>query len=366
MSKPSIHFCTKYTIDKMRNSGQTPTLTELQQAILSEAKYNSNWSAAVILFEDFDRIVWERLTRLLDKNNDKTTGQSNKQTLKEIWLQTSIALQPLSITELKYVRQVYQIMVRYAPTIKDVSYYYLHLLKNHIETPILDAEVVNHCLNSLIYHISLSKDTDYLTRGLDLVKIALGRNMGTDKNNVLQSVSKGILKFNGVRITKNGKNIEKERPNDNNFVKIRPRKKSKNRKFGKNGTVDGGGGSSDVDNNIHNIHKNNNTHNIHKNKNNTHNVIVSGGSGGGDKLGKNGVILNKKIKSLNIYCWDHLPINSEDEKNAENDEWNKKEYPPNCQQIQQEQDNSENYKFDELESETEFIIDGHKKTKNNQ
>ncbi|CAJ0841624.1 13779_t:CDS:2 [Entrophospora sp. SA101] len=289
MSKPSIHFCTKYTIDKMRNSGQTPTLTELQQAILSEAKYNSNWSAAVILFEDFDRIVWERLTRLLDKNNDKTTGQSNKQTLKEIWLQTSIALQPLSITELKYVRQVYQIMVRYAPTIKDVSYYYLHLLKNHIETPILDAEVVNHCLNSLIYHISLSKDTDYLTRGLDLVKIALGRNMGTDKNNVLQSVSKGILKFNGVRITKNGKNIEKERPNDNNF----------------------------------------------------------------------------------------------DEKNAENDEWNKKEYPPNCQQIQQEQDNSEvigslfikkynndevsstlssqqNYKFDELESETEFIIDGHK------
>jgi hypothetical protein len=114
-TKSSVSFCTKYTIDMMRSAGQTPTLTELNKAIVSEAKYHHNWLAAASLFEDFDKIVWERLSRLLNSgekkiqiNNDD--HESSILSLKQIWEKTPTALQPLTFTELKLIRFVYQIM----------------------------------------------------------------------------------------------------------------------------------------------------------------------------------------------------------------------------------------------------------------
>src|SRR6266540_1637032 len=127
-SKSSISFCTKYTIDAMRLAGQTPTLTELNQAIVSEAKYHHDWLAAASLFDDFDKIVWERLSRL--SNNKQINSDKQKEvqsdnngydllpisSLKQIWEKTPTSLEPLTPTELKLIKCVYQIMVRYAPS----------------------------------------------------------------------------------------------------------------------------------------------------------------------------------------------------------------------------------------------------------
>src|SRR3954451_5540103 len=209
-TKSSVSFCTKYTIDIMRSAGQTPTLTELNKAIVSEAKYHHNWLAAASLFEDFDKIVWERLSRLLNSGQfnsgkkkvqiDNGDYESSKLSLKQIWEKTPTALQPLTSTELKLIRFVYQIMVRYAPSLKEANYYYLHLLNNHLDTPIYDEECIDHCLNSLIYLISTSKIADYLEIGLELVEIALARGIGKDPTGILKSVSKNILSYHGLKI----------------------------------------------------------------------------------------------------------------------------------------------------------------------
>ncbi|CAG8495545.1 6963_t:CDS:1 [Funneliformis mosseae] len=214
-SKSSVSFCTKYTIDKMRLAGQTPTLTELNQAIVSEAKYHNDWYAAASLFKDFDKIVWERLSRLSDNrqnNNDKEKIQSDDicydllpiLSLNQIWEGTPTPMQPLTSKELKLIRCVYQIMIRYAPSVKEANYYYLHLLHNHLDTPIYDDECINHCLNSLIYLISTSNITDYLEIGLELVEIALSRGIGKDPSGILESVSKNIMAYHGLKMRRDG------------------------------------------------------------------------------------------------------------------------------------------------------------------
>ncbi|CAI2173447.1 19158_t:CDS:1 [Funneliformis geosporum] len=214
-SKSSVSFCTKYTIETMRLAGQTPTLTELNQAIVSEAKYHHDWYAAASLFEDFDKIVWERLSRLShnkQNNSDKEKVQSDDicydllpiLSLNQIWEDTPTALQPLTPKELKLIRCVYQIMIRYAPSVKEANYYYLHLLHNHLDTPIYDDECINHCLNSLIYLISTSNIKDYLEIGLELVEIALSRGIGKDPSGILESVSKNILAYHGLKMRRDG------------------------------------------------------------------------------------------------------------------------------------------------------------------
>ncbi|CAG8719674.1 6559_t:CDS:1, partial [Acaulospora morrowiae] len=202
--------CTKHIIDTMRENGLTPTLTELNQAIKIEAKYNGDWLAATTLFLDFDKLVWDRLSRLV-RSGEVDQDEGSKQSLKELWDQTPSALRPMSKTEIGYIRQVYQIMVRYSPTLNDANKYYLHLLRNHLDTPIYDDECINHCLNSLIYLISMSEDVDFLEKGTELVQIALDRGLGINKpGQVLRSVSKQILSFNGLEISKDGHLLEKE------------------------------------------------------------------------------------------------------------------------------------------------------------
>lgn len=207
----SICFCTKYTIDTMREHGQKPTLTELNQAIMSEAKYNLDWSAATILFQDFDELVWDRLSRLNKSGRRKKVDQCKefRQSLKELWLQTPATLRPMSNTEIRYIRQVYQIMTRYAPSIKEANKYFLHMLRNHLDTPIYDDDCINLCLNSLIYLISISEFDEFLGKGIELVQIALDRGLGINKaGKLLKNASKGILSYHGLRISKDGRSLE--------------------------------------------------------------------------------------------------------------------------------------------------------------
>ncbi|CAG8458880.1 8421_t:CDS:1 [Cetraspora pellucida] len=214
-TKPSICFCTKYTIETMRSFGQEPTLTELTQAIMNEAKYNGDWSAATTLFQDFDKLVWKRLACLGNdiknlENMEKTRDETNnKLTLTQLWLETPAALRPLSKTEIKYVRQAYQIMVRYSPTIKDATKYYLHLLTNHLDTPIFDDECISHCLISLIFLISKSNDIGFMEKGLELVQIALNRNLHNKQLEVLADVSKEIFAHYGLQLNKIHGSLEK-------------------------------------------------------------------------------------------------------------------------------------------------------------
>ncbi|RIB25249.1 hypothetical protein C2G38_513530 [Gigaspora rosea] len=168
LSKPSVCFCNKHTIETMKSVGQAPTLTQLNQAITSEAKYNKNWSAATTLFQDLDKLVWRRLARLDNEgmtenfeNMEKTRDEPNKLTLTQLWLQTPVALRPLNESEIKYIRRVYQIM---------------------------------------------SNDADFMEKGLELVQMALDRNLNHKQFEVLIDVSKEIFeryeiwfnKFNGL------------------------------------------------------------------------------------------------------------------------------------------------------------------------
>ncbi|CAG8479502.1 14871_t:CDS:1 [Dentiscutata erythropus] len=194
-SKPSVCFCNKHTIETMRSVGQAPTLTQLNQAITSEAKYNKNWSAATTLFQDLDKLVWKRLARL---DNMSMTENLEKLTLTQLWFQTPVALRPLNESEIKYIRRVYQIMVRYSPTVNDATKYYLHLLTNHLDTPIFDDECISHCLISLIYLISKSNDVDFMEKGLELIQMALDRNLNNKQLEVLIDVSKEIFEYYGL------------------------------------------------------------------------------------------------------------------------------------------------------------------------
>ncbi|KAF0382846.1 hypothetical protein F8M41_011859 [Gigaspora margarita] len=219
LSKSSVCFCNKHTIETMKSVGQAPTLTQLNQAITSEAKYNKNWSAATTLFQDLDKLVWRRLARLDNEgmtenfeNMEKTRDEPNKLTLAQLWFQTPVALRPLNESEIKYIRRVYQIMVRYSPTVNDATKYYLHLLTNHLDTPIFDDECISHCLISLIYLISKSNDTDFMEKGLELVQMALDRNLNNKQFEVLIDVSKEIFERYGIWFNKFNGSIE-----ENNF-----------------------------------------------------------------------------------------------------------------------------------------------------
>ncbi|CAG8721032.1 16569_t:CDS:2, partial [Racocetra fulgida] len=157
-----------YTIETMRSFGQEPTLTELNQAIMNEAKYKGNWSAATTLFQDFDKLVWKRLARLdnMTKNleNVEMRNETNKLTFTQLWLQTPVALRPLSKTEIRYIRQAYQIM---------------------------------------------SNDIDIMEKGLELVQIALNRNLQNKQLEVLADVSKEIFAHYGLRLNKIHGSLEK-------------------------------------------------------------------------------------------------------------------------------------------------------------
>ncbi|OZJ03710.1 hypothetical protein BZG36_03298 [Bifiguratus adelaidae] len=165
----------------------------LQKTILLQAKVRHQWDKAQVTFRQLEEAIQSRST--------------------------------LTQKEVQCIQTAFMLMVRYAPTVLEATLYYRHLL-SHYTTPIRTDECIDHCLISLIFAYSRTRDNDYLNAGLALLQMALDRGLAHGKQGeILRSVSTSILESHQCRISPDGTRLEPSNPDPKPTSQRKPRSK---------------------------------------------------------------------------------------------------------------------------------------------
>ncbi|KAG0244071.1 hypothetical protein BGW41_000499 [Actinomortierella wolfii] len=189
-----------------------PGVEAIYKAIVEEVKWRRNWTNAWQLFDIFlcPVILASTPSSQVDDDDDKENNQGNN---------NKLALnRELSAQEIQWIQWAISALVRYAPNPQEANRVYMFFLQQ-CRPPLRDDQTINHCLVSLIYQYAQVKGNNALmAQGLDLIQVALDRGVGLPTYEVIQSTSKQKKRMAYERLQQQKGNAINTSPQKNSIL----------------------------------------------------------------------------------------------------------------------------------------------------
>ncbi|KAF9973165.1 hypothetical protein BGZ65_009413, partial [Modicella reniformis] len=191
-------------------------IAEVHNAVVYEVRDTKNWNNAFTILKDYLAPFADAVQRAAENPSHAPKKRIS------LWdaRRRPLTMRPIE-DDFRLMRWSIGSLVRYAPSISESRTVFMFFLK--LNPPLRDDETINHCLASLIFRYNAERNTDIRRLGVDLVRIALERGMGTleydiathnnrprnGRETFLARVSHYVLRSKGFQISDDGLSLER-------------------------------------------------------------------------------------------------------------------------------------------------------------